>query len=285
MVDSTMNELDRARGAFVGLAVGDALGTAVEFKYRGEFEPLTDMIGGGAFRLQPGEWTDDTSMALCLAETILETGDVDRVDLLTRFTKWWREGYNSVNGRCFDIGTTTKNSLWDWERNGATRAEDAPHLAGNGSIMRLAPVAIRWANDPLEVLEKARVSSEVTHGAFEACNACETLAIWLIQGIKGEPQQLNNRLMGMNSSLIQSTGYVAHTMIAAQWAVLNTDNFNDAVLMAANLGDDADTTAAVAGQIAGAKYGMSGIREDWLEKLAWREQIVDLADRLYQAGQ
>ncbi len=279
------DKLDRARGALVGLAVGDAVGTTLEFKERGEFEPISDMVGGGPFRLQPGQWTDDTSMALALADSILATGTVDHNDLLARFISWWRKGENSVTGRCFDIGTTTREALALHEQYGSyVPAQNAPYLSGNGSIMRLAPVAIRWHHDAPTALNNAREQSRTTHGSDECVAACEKLAGWIVNGINGVDQGLNEKLKGFTANVIESSGYVAHTMVAAQWAVVNTDNFNDAVLLAANLGDDADTTAAVAGQIAGAKYGMSGIRADWLEKLAWREHIITLADKLFEVG-
>lgn len=276
---------DRARGALVGLAVGDAVGTTLEFKELGEFTPITDMVGGGPFRLKAGEWTDDTSMALCLAESILETGTIDHNDLLARFIRWWRQGENSVTGRCFDIGTTTREALALHEKYGSyVPAENAPYLSGNGSIMRLAPVAIRWYNDAARARTNAHEQGRTTHGSDECAQACMKLSDMIVRGINGEPQELNERLKGFPPNVIQASGYVGHTIVAAQWAVVNTDNFNDAVLMAANLGDDADTTAAVAGQIAGSLYGMSGIREDWLEKLAWRDQIIDLADKLFEAA-
>src|SRR5574341_1380286 len=138
-----MEPIDRYRGCLLGLAVGDALGTTLEFKPPGSFDPIEDMVGGGPFGLQPGEWTDDTSMALCLAESLIERRGFDPVDQLDRYVRWWREGHLSSNGRCFDIGTTTAAALLRFER---TRelwcgAED-PRTAGNGSIMRLAPVPL-----------------------------------------------------------------------------------------------------------------------------------------------
>ena len=273
---------DRARGALVGLAVGDAVGTTLEFKERGEFEPITDMVGGGPFRLQPGQWTDDTSMALCLADSLIAHDVVDHEDLLARFLAWYEQGTNSVTGRCFDIGTTTREALMAYKARGYEPAPNRPHLAGNGSIMRLAPVAIRWCADDMLARVSAREQSLTTHGSDEALKGCDTLVGMITRGIRGEDQELNTRIKDVNQDLIESSGYVVHTMMAAQWAVLNTDNFRDAILKAANLGDDADTVAAVAGQIAGSLYGMTGIPSEWLDKLAWRDHIVELADTLFQ---
>lgn len=134
---------DRAIGALLGLAVGDAVGTTLEFRARDSYEPLTDMVGGGPFGLQPGQWTDDTSMALCLADSLLEKGMLDQTDLMERFVRWWRHGENASTGRCFDIETTTANALAKFEATGNPVAGSIdPRSAGNGSIMRLAPVAI-----------------------------------------------------------------------------------------------------------------------------------------------
>jgi ADP-ribosyl-[dinitrogen reductase] hydrolase len=102
---------NKIRGSLIGLAVGDALGVPLEFTSPGQFEPIEDMIGGGSFNLNPGEWTDDTSMALCLAESLIEKKGFDPVDQLERYVRWYREGHLSVNGRCFDIGNTTRDAL------------------------------------------------------------------------------------------------------------------------------------------------------------------------------
>ena len=103
--------LDRFRGALLGLAVGDAVGTTLEFKSPGSFKPIDDMVGGGPFDLAPGEWTDDTSMALCLATSLVEKREFDPCDQMERYVRWWKEGYMSANGRCFDIGNTVRSAL------------------------------------------------------------------------------------------------------------------------------------------------------------------------------
>src|SRR5690606_31385470 len=147
---------DRAVGALLGLAVGDAVGTTLEFKRPGTFEPITDMVGGGPFRLPAGAWTDDTSMALCLAESIVDTGGMDLTDQLRRYVAWWRDGYLSSTGRCFDIGNTTSSQLSRFERTGeAIDPDPDQHSAANGSLMRLAPVPIRWYADPGEAAERS----------------------------------------------------------------------------------------------------------------------------------
>ena len=151
---------DRFDGALLGLASGDALGTTVEFKERGSFEPLTGIVGGGPFHLEPGQWTDDTSMALCLADSLLECRGMDLNDQASRYVRWWREGYNSVNGRCFDIGNTVRSALssFNLDGNPYSGSSDA-YSAGNGSIMRLAPVPMFYANDIAKAVAASRESS------------------------------------------------------------------------------------------------------------------------------
>src|SRR5690606_15081424 len=176
-----MTNLDKARGALLGLAVGDALGTAVEFKRPGTFEPLTDMVGGGVFNLAPGEWTDDTSMALCLAESLVERKSFDPRDQLTRYLRWLRHGDHSVKGYCFDIGVTTRHALISFEASGKPfSGPTEADTAGNGSIMRLAPLAIAYAHDPREAVRLAAESSRTTHGAFDCIEACRYLSALIV---------------------------------------------------------------------------------------------------------
>jgi ADP-ribosyl-[dinitrogen reductase] hydrolase len=260
------------------------VGTTVEFKERGDFVPLTDMVGGGPFRLKAGQWTDDTSMALCLGASLRDCDPFDPEDLLSAFCDWMDHGYMSVTGRCFDIGTTTREALQAFQNKNQLVAPDHPFLSGNGSIMRLSPAVIRHHNNLEEATSTSIQQGITTHGSAECQASCEKLAGILYRAINGEDPALDKSLIGKDPLAIRSSGYVMHTMEAAQWAVVNTDNFADAILMAANLGDDADTTAAVAGQIAGAMHGLAGIREDWLERLEWRDDILELIDRLYDLG-
>ena len=137
---------DRRRGALIGLAVGDALGAAVEFRPPGSFVPVTGYRNGGPHRLDAGEWTDDTSMALALADSISAVG-WDLNDQANRYVEWWQTGKYSVNGRCFDIGITTRNALSHFtaRKNALASGDRSDRASGNGSIMRLAPVPIRFA--------------------------------------------------------------------------------------------------------------------------------------------
>lgn len=301
------NLMDRYKGCLLGLACGDAVGTTVEFKSRGTFTPLTDMVGGGPFRLKRGEWTDDTSMALCLAASLLDTGTFNPGDQMDRYVRWMREGYLSSNGTCFDIGNTVRAALHAYLRTGEPYAGSTdPHTAGNGSLMRLAPVPMYYAPNLEQVAEFSGQSSRTTHGAQEAVDACRLFGIMLALALEGEPKE--KVLFESSAHLppgyvlapaierigageyrdkpegeIRGTGYVVQSMEAALWCFYTTDTYRDAILRAANLGDDADTTAAICGQIAGASYGIGGIPAPWLEKLAQRAFIERTAEELHGA--
>lgn len=292
---------DRAAGALLGLALGDALGTTLEFKARDAYEPLTGIVGGGPFKLRPGQWTDDTAMALALADSLLVCDGLDEQDLLARFSDWWRNGTYSCTGRCFDIGGTTAQAIRRWGQTGADHcgSTDA-QSAGNGSLMRLAPVAIRyWDNRPA-LRDAAARQSKTTHAAAEAVDGCVLYAEMLADAIAGQPRAevLRARDGGWVGGVAavnagswrakprneaNGSGYVVHSLDAALWSVGRTSTFDRAVLHAANLGQDADTTAAIAGQLAGALAGGSSLPSEWLAKLAWRDRLVRAADRLLQA--
>jgi len=172
---------NRRRGALIGLAVGDALGAAVEFKSPGSFAPVTGYRNGGPHRLEAGEWTDDTSMALALADSIATTG-WDLNDQADRYVQWWKTGKYSVNGRCFDIGITTRSALGSFlaDKDALTSGDRSERVSGNGSIMRLAPVPIRYAhlypNKIQEISRFAEESSLPTHATEQCVSACPSWA-------------------------------------------------------------------------------------------------------------
>jgi ADP-ribosyl-[dinitrogen reductase] hydrolase len=296
--------LNRARGALLGLAVGDAIGTTVEFKPRGSFKPMTDMIGGGPFGLEPGQFTDDTSMALCLAASLIDKG-FDLHDQVERYTRWANEGYMSSTGRCFDIGIATRGALQRFQRTGKPLAGSTdPNSAGNGCIMRLVPVPIRYGHQPELAVQYSEEQARTTHQAPECLAASRLFGEILIRALQGQskeqvlrPPELSGKLptkldaIGQGRYLkkerqaIRGTGYVVDSLEATLWCFAQTENFRDCVLMAANLGDDADTTAAQAGQIAGAFYGESAIPSEWLSKLAMVDEIRAMADALSTLAQ
>lgn len=292
---------DRAVGALLGLAVGDALGTTLEFRTRDGYPQLTDMIGGGPFRLKAGEWTDDTAMALALADSLFGKTDLDEADLMTRFVQWWQEGIYSCTGKCFDIGVTTQSALSRWQKTGDPIAgATAPNTAGNGSLMRLSPVAIRFFNDRPRLRDVAARQSRTTHAAPEAVDACVAYAEVLADAIEGRSKTeimrdrsdnyagsialiMAGSWRGMARTSVKASGYVAHSLEAAMWSVGRTGSYAESVLLAANLGDDADTTAAIAGQLAGAIYGSIGIPVRWLDAVAWQPRIRCMAEGLLTA--
>jgi len=282
------------------LAAGDAVGTTLEFKPRGSFEPLTDMVGGGPFDLEPGQWTDDTSMALCLAESLIRCDAFDPRDQMNRYANWYQHGYWSSTGACFDIGVATRGAIHTYLVTGEPLAGNTdPDSAGNGSIMRLAPVVLRFAGMP-ELQTMAVLSSRTTHAAGECLDACRLLAVALERALAGcdktevldlaaievSSQRLRDIAAGGYRSAkrdqIRGTGYVVDSLEAALWCFHQHDTFAGAVLEAANLGDDADTTAAVVGQLAGAFYGEAGIPAAWLARVHRGDEIAALADRLLQ---
>jgi ADP-ribosylglycohydrolase len=181
-----MELIERYRGALLGLATGDAVGTTLEFQSPGSFAPIDDMVGGGPFHLEPGEWTDDTSMALCLAESLIENHDFDPVDQLERYLRWFRQGYLSSTGKCFDIGNTVRAALAYFEKTKEPYCGSTdPMSAGNGSIMRLAPVPLFYAEDPVKAIEMSGESSRTTHGAKACVDACRYFGGLIVGAVRG----------------------------------------------------------------------------------------------------
>ena len=292
---------DRYLGALLGLACGDAIGTTVEFSPRGSFANVTDMTGGGPFGLRAGQWTDDTSMALCLAESLLTKGHFDAADQMKRYLSWWQRGYLSSTGACFDIGMTVRDALSRFSVSGMPNSGSTdPRSAGNGSLMRLAPAVLFAHPDMDRVLQYAAESSRTTHGAPEAVEACQLFSEILSRALSGTAKEAllaglsfvpvetkiaelaTASFLDKDESAILGTGYCVASLEAALWCFFKTDSFEAAVLQAANLGDDADTTAAITGQIAGAYYGAQAIRHDWTAKLSMRDDIENMAVKLYE---
>jgi len=299
-----METIERFRGCLLGLAAGDAIGTTAEFKPRGTFPPVTDMIGQGPFYLQPGQWTDDTSMALCLACSLLEVQGFDARDQMLRYLDWYETGYLSSTGDCFDIGNTVRQALNNFKKTGEPfSGPTEPHTAGNGSIMRLAPVPMYYFNRPGDAIHLSAESSRTTHGTIECLDACRLLGTILLRALSGADKSAilfgeipsiitaasvqtigRGDYRSKEASAIRGTGYVVDSLEAALWCFWTTESYEDAILTAANLGDDADTTAAICGQVAGAHYGKAGIPPSWLKRLTKAEMILGLADSLFAAS-
>lgn len=287
--------LDRAKGCLLGLAVGEALGSALEYLPRGGYTEATGMAGGGPLNLAPGEWTDGTAMALCLAQSLIESETVEQYDFMTRLQAWLTKGENTVNGQCLAVGTTTRAAIESFIHDDDPAAGSvAGSAAGNGSLIRLAPLAIFGAKNSRLARFLASKQSRATHGTMECLDACELFTAQLVDALAGADKmaatrprvmQLTPNSLAINGGewkqktrdQIRSSAYVIDTLEAALWAVWTGGNFRDAVLLAANLGGDAAGVAAVAGQLAGALYGATGIPQEWLQTLAWRDKLEQLA--------
>ena len=299
------------RGALLGLALGDALGTTLEFSARDSKPKVTELTGGGPFNLKSGQWTDDTSMALCLAHSLIRCEESVLADQIKLYWYWWREGAFSVNGECFDIGNTVMSALYKYETEKTVYAgSTSPDTAGNGSLMRVAPAALFAFSSPKEVARICGESSRTTHGAVEAVDACRYFGVLIHGAIRGVPKhklttELYTPTKGMwdgraalapkvveaalnahkkTRDQIKSSGYVIDTLEAAIWAFHHTDTFEDGAILAVNLAGDADTVGAVYGQLAGAYYGEMQINPEWIRELAKFHIFYLYADKLLRFG-
>lgn len=295
-------KLDRCIGALVGLAVGDALGTTNEFSTEDEVIIVDSLVGGGPFALEPGQWTDDTSMALCLADSIIENG-FDMKDQLDRYVAWNTNGYNSCTGTCFDIGAITYQSLSAYNRTGNVISKNThPSTSGNGGIMRLAPVVIKYTDNWENCVSIAQMQSMTTHGSTLCKEAAALMAEIMLSCIHRTSDDKNavtlpasftafttyeiNHINDGNyksksfDAVFNDNGFVASSLEFALWCFYNTNSFKECVMLAANAGGDADTNAAIAGQLAGAYYGYDDIPTEWTNQLVWHDKIYYTAKAL-----
>ena len=304
-----MELIKRYRGSLLGLAVGDALGAPLESKPPGTFKPVENMTSGGIFNLDAGQWTDDTALALCLAESLIKTKGFDPFDQMNRYLKWYKEGHLSSTGKCFGIGSNTLQSLQRFEKNG--KLSDIPinsNATTNGSLMRLAPVPLAFCNDPVMAIERSGDSSKTTHSAQVAVDSCRYMGALIVGALYSVPKkellskrycpakeywknhplspEVDEVAIGSFKSKeppqIKGAQYVVRSLEAALWAFYKTDSFQEGCLLAVNLGADADTTGAIYGQLAGAYYGEQEIPDSWLVKLARRELIESYAEQLME---
>ncbi len=291
---------DRFLGSFVGLAVGDALGAPLEFRKRDQLALVRDMTGGGKFQLEPGQYTDDTSMALCLAASLIETQAHDPHDQLERYDRWLMEGYMSSTGRSIGVGQNTLKAVRSWKVSGNPLATASDHAAGNGSLMRISPVVIHFFDpeNPSLATEYAALSSITTHNHPIAIDACRLLAFKLHKAFCGLakeavlthdfPGDLHPEIDSLGRGdykvkvrqEIPSTGYARDTFEAALWAFHVTESFEEGMVLAVNLAGDADTVGAVFGQIAGAHYGIDAIPKQWINGLHKKDLILNTCRRL-----
>ncbi len=299
--------LNLYQGALLGLAIGDALGAPVEFKKVGEFEPVTDFRYCEHFDLPPGCWSDDTAMALCLANSLIEKQSFDPYDHLHKYKRWLEEGYCTSTGRAVGVGQTILRSLLLYKDGDEPYVREARiYSEGNGSLMRIAPIPLYFRNNPALALENAVLSSLVTHGASICSDCCQYYTGLIIGALNGVTKEellsdlycpvvdyyntnpLHEEVLAVAKGsfrdneppFITPSGYVPKTMEMALWAFSATDTFKDGLLKAVNYGGDADTVGAIYGQLAGAYYGKVGIPEMWVNKVAKSEEIMSVAVRL-----
>lgn len=291
----------RSTGALLGLALGDALGAPLEFKQRDTYDHIKGMASGGHFNLEAGTYTDDTAMALCLADSLIQCQGFNADDQMQRYVRWYLEGYMSATGKCIGMGKTTWRALRRFIDTGEHSIPIGKFQAdGNGSLMRLAPIAMFYADDIDSAVKYAGLSSRTTHNSQEAEDACKYYVALLVGAINGlGKHELLNIAYGVDTehqpnikhvsrgsyaalmrSQVKATGYVVDTLEAALWAFNNTETFKTGALLAVNLGGDADTIGAVYGQLAGAYYGYEGLPKEWLKQLSNLDTITKLSKQM-----
>lgn len=301
------------KNAVYGVICGDALGCPVQFESRAEVatHPVTDMRGYGTFNLPAGSWTDDSSLTLCALASIREKNAVDAEDIMKRFVKWMYDGEYTPFGFSYDIGNGTRNAISSYHRGADIHscAGTSERNNGNGSLMRIIPVCVFCAVNELSADESIRLIDEVsalTHAHARAKTACgiygflvnslihhqgnlmERLQAGMYEAMDyyaDEPElETYHRLFDLSAfvktepSRINSGGYVVDALEASVWSLITEDTLEASLLKAVNLGDDTDTTAAIAGGLAGLYYGMEAIPERWLDSLQNRELIDSLLD-------
>lgn len=304
-----INKLDRYKGCLVALAIGDALGSPIQFKNRDTYLHIKKYTTGGKFNSQKGEYTDDTAMALCLADSLIKSNGFDAKNQLDTYVRWLKDGYMSTRDEAYDIGITVFKSIVYYMQTGEiTTCINQEKDSGNGSLMRLAPVIMYYSNDIDKAVSFAGKSSLTTHASPIAVDACRYFAYFLTLILNGthkselfndeatqkmkhyfKDKPLHPEIMkiahgsyvGVKRKEIQSSGYVAHTLEAALWSFYYGKTFEETILTAVNLGDDADTVGAVTGQLAGAYFGIKQINDIFLDRLFKRELILEMAEKLY----
>ncbi len=294
---SVSRRSDRIAGCFVGLAVGDALGAPLEFQGRRQVrnqypEGLRDMIDSSLWK--KGEYTDDTQMALLIADSLLQSKGFLASDLAQRFQTWARTAK--------DVGIQTRAVVnmagYVRDPEGCSSRYHAAHpdsRAGNGAVMRCAPVALCCLDSIDRLVELSRATARVTHHDSKAQSSCVILNAWIraaiCRGIRDGRVEAIGLLKETERSAwhrleeieaykeddIKSSGYTVDTLEAATWSFLTTASYEEAVVRAANLGDDADTVAAVCGALAGAYYGYAAIPKRWRKQLREEARIHKIA--------
>lgn len=305
---------NKIESGLFGLAIGDALGVPVEFKSREKLKqnPVVDMMGFMSWNQPPGTFSDDSSLAFCTAESLCKGFDIE--DMAITFVKWMQEGYWGAHNKVFDIGGTTKHSLARVAKGESARNSGNffDEDNGNGSLMRILPLVfyLQKENDIEGIYQKVKAVSSITHAHFRSGFACFIYVVYCLEILKDRDKfeaykemrnvlskfledkkynpvevQLFERILKNDiwiypENEIKSSGYVLHSLEASFWCFLNSDTYEETVLKAVNLGEDTDTTGAIAGGLAGIYYGIENIPEKWIDILVRSVDIEDLAERL-----
>jgi ADP-ribosyl-[dinitrogen reductase] hydrolase len=303
---------DRLLGGLWGAVVGDALGVPVEFTSREERkrDPVTDIRGYGTHNQPPGTWSDDSSLLLCAVDSLVHH-EFDLQDMGQRFVRWYREGCWTPWGKVFDIGGTTRRAIGRLERgiDPEMAGDGDENSNGNGSLMRILPVALRFANLPPEqLLDHVHRVSCLTHRHPRSQIACGFYCLMVTELLKGltpiEAYQncvevglkayakspytgemspfikfISGKIHELPESDIRSSGYVVDTLEASVWCLLNSSSYEEAALKAVNLGEDTDTTGCVTGGPAGIVHGVSAIPKEWLGQIARAQDLQWIFDR------
>lgn len=293
---------ERFQGALQGLAVGDALAAATQFRRPGSFPPIGDLLGGGPFDLPRGAWSDDTAMALCLAESLVESGSFDAHDQVERYTRWQQKGHLSATGQCLGITAATARALAaaNWRRQPFAGSHD-PALLEPEPLSRVAPAVLYAFASPEQAVALAAEAARITCQAPLVLDACRLLAAMVHAALRGEPRArvlapgtkifgarpLRGEVAAIAARDFRSgytpppaDGGALAALELAVWCLATTTGFREGALRAANLGGNSDVIGAVYGQLAGAHYGVGAIPRGWRQAMAQHEIITQLADRL-----
>ena len=275
-----MMDRNRAKGMLWGLIVGDAFGSPIQFSDKDSHPWITEMVECPPFGLPPGYWTDDGSMAMCIMDSYVRKGGYDLKDIARTFVRWLDDGYlSSMNGRSFDVGCATEESVAAFMYTGSlvNGSEDSQ---GNGSIMRFAPsyLLAQKESDPVKVMHEI---SDLTHSSKRVREVVDRFAKVLGEHMAGK--RTSEASPYKTREEVNNSGWAVSTLDAALWAFNTTETFEAALVAAVNLGGDSDTIGAVCGQIAGAYYGFDAIPDRWVKAVKTWEKVDDLIERFLEA--
>lgn len=304
--------LDRVEGGLLGLLIGDALGVPYEFHAASEIppQPQIDFMPPPNFKrsyhVEPGTWSDDGAMALCLLDSLLVRGQLDPDDLGQRFVAWSEQGYMAVDNNVFDIGIQTGQAITALKRGtpALEAGSTSERALGNGSLMRALPLTLWSRDDDATLVANAMSQSRVTHGHIRAQVCCALYCLWARRILQGRHEPWADTVQTVRALWPESAvergelefhirpddptpgdggGYVVATLRSARWAVESTTDYASAVRAAISLGKDTDTTACVAGGVAGLRYGTAGIPEEWRAGLRGQEVLAPLLASLRES--